>query len=288
VILSPLRGARTGINKLLGGMRSVAGWVNLQGFIPNDLPAFAKGGNLPSREVRNGFVTNQARAIVGEGNTMHPEFVIPTDPKYRQRAMGLFSSAGSKLGVPGYAAGGLISGLSSYATGYNAIARDATSIVNAQPGIFGELGRKMFGVIKQPFALKAEKWINTALQAALDLFNKIFAPIASGGGSWWDAISNAISGSKPTKTQSDSPYTKGPSAHGGILEARAFMNGGIVKGGRGGILSLIGEGRNDEAVIPLNGDMGFGRAVNIYGDVVLPDVTDVDEFLANLESLADA
>jgi SLT domain-containing protein len=40
---------------------------------------------------------NKPTAIVGEGNPRHPEFVIPTDPKYRTRALGLWRAAGGQL-----------------------------------------------------------------------------------------------------------------------------------------------------------------------------------------------
>ncbi|MDX3179235.1 M23 family metallopeptidase, partial [Streptomyces scabiei] len=36
-------------------------------------------------------------AIVGEGNPRYPEYVIPTDPKYRARAMSLHQAAGTQL-----------------------------------------------------------------------------------------------------------------------------------------------------------------------------------------------
>ena len=48
-----------------------------------------------------GFVTNRPTAIVGEGNPAHPEFVIPTDPAYRARALGLYSSLGTQLMADG-------------------------------------------------------------------------------------------------------------------------------------------------------------------------------------------
>jgi tape measure domain-containing protein len=41
-------------------------------------------------------------AIIGEAG---PEWVIPTDPKYRQRALGLLAGAAGELGVPMHAAG---------------------------------------------------------------------------------------------------------------------------------------------------------------------------------------
>lgn len=65
------------------------------------------GGTVPP------FVTDGPRAIVGEGNRAFPEYVIPTDPKYRGRALSLLGEAGSKLmasggKVPSYQLGGII------------------------------------------------------------------------------------------------------------------------------------------------------------------------------------
>jgi hypothetical protein len=41
--------------------------------------------------------TSRPTAIVGEGNPRYPEFVIPTDPKYRGRALALHQQAGTQL-----------------------------------------------------------------------------------------------------------------------------------------------------------------------------------------------
>ena len=43
-------------------------------------------------------------ALIGEGNA--PEYVIPTESKYRTRALALWQSAGKELGVPMMANGG--------------------------------------------------------------------------------------------------------------------------------------------------------------------------------------
>lgn len=50
---------------------------------------------------RGGTVTHGAQAIVGEGRQGYPEFVIPTDPEFRQRAIMLFEALGNQLGVYG-------------------------------------------------------------------------------------------------------------------------------------------------------------------------------------------
>ena len=65
---------------------------------------FARGTNaMPATDLgKTGpFVTSGARAIVGEGNPAHPEFVIPTDPKFRGRALSLFQALGTKLMAKG-------------------------------------------------------------------------------------------------------------------------------------------------------------------------------------------
>lgn len=54
--------------------------------------------NLPFL-ARGGLVADQAMAIVGEGRKGYPEYVIPTDPQYRDRALSLFESLGGDLGM---------------------------------------------------------------------------------------------------------------------------------------------------------------------------------------------
>ncbi|MEV6777004.1 hypothetical protein [Streptomyces syringium] len=76
-------------------------WNTLTGWIPgigdklkmDKLPLLESGGPLP---VRPG-VFNRPTAIVGEGNPRHPEYVIPTDPKYRPRALELLHAAGTQM-----------------------------------------------------------------------------------------------------------------------------------------------------------------------------------------------
>jgi hypothetical protein len=103
------------INGLIGGVNSVISKLPGVGRIPTIslVRSSARGaGERPShggRQLASGgsvppFVTDGPRAIVGEGNRAFPEYVIPTDPRYRNRAVGLFDELGSKL----MAAGGRI------------------------------------------------------------------------------------------------------------------------------------------------------------------------------------
>jgi hypothetical protein len=70
----------------------------------------------------------------------------------------------------------------------------------------------------------------------------------------------------------------------------SLANGGIVKGGSGGVLARIGEGSHDELVTPLpsgwNDDLG--TTYNFYGDLEFPNVTNGDDakgFISNLKAL---
>lgn len=119
-IIKPLKSA---INQVIGVINGLVHGLNkVSDFLPGldwnigDIPLLARGGPIPGRRVGNGFVTNGARAIVGEGNPVHPEFVVPTDPMYRSRALGLWNVLGKKLGapqsfmggVPAYKSGGIL------------------------------------------------------------------------------------------------------------------------------------------------------------------------------------
>ncbi|MFD5384238.1 hypothetical protein ACFWMG_04575 [Streptomyces sp. NPDC127074] len=74
-------------------------WDKITGWIPGvpklgKLDYLASGGTL--RGPQPG-VYNQPTAIVGEGRSQYPEFVIPTDPRYRARALALHQAAGAQM-----------------------------------------------------------------------------------------------------------------------------------------------------------------------------------------------
>lgn len=74
--------------------------------VPATPPAGARGGVIKGGVAyfAGGGLFNQATAIVGEGNA--PEYVIPTDRKYRGRALGLWQQAGAALMAEGGTVGG--------------------------------------------------------------------------------------------------------------------------------------------------------------------------------------
>ncbi|AQW55299.1 phage tail tape measure protein [Streptomyces violaceusniger] len=79
----------------------VADFVGLDK-LPSAPKLLAQGGTVgngwsPAEPMR----VSKPTAIVGEGNPRHPEFVIPTDPKYRPRARSLWQAAGTQLMADG-------------------------------------------------------------------------------------------------------------------------------------------------------------------------------------------
>lgn len=86
----------------------IAGWIGINNSL-GKIRLLASGGTVGNDPVG---MFNRPTAIVGEGNPAHPEFVIPTDPKYRTRALALWRAAGTHF----YASGGILGSISSWIT----------------------------------------------------------------------------------------------------------------------------------------------------------------------------
>jgi phage-related protein len=85
-----------GIVSLVNKLAGFAGVKDRLGKIP----LLARGGTLDNPASMRPMMTNGPMAIVGEGRRQHPEYVIPTDPRFRGRAQALWAAAGSDLGAP--------------------------------------------------------------------------------------------------------------------------------------------------------------------------------------------
>ena len=74
------------------------------------VPGYEAGTDMvPVRKIGNGFMTEGISAVVGEGRSAFPEYVIPTDPKYRGNAELLTRKLLGDIGMaPGYETGGII------------------------------------------------------------------------------------------------------------------------------------------------------------------------------------
>jgi TP901 family phage tail tape measure protein len=83
-------------NPLAGGGSSSA--PSGQGGVGHSIPGHAAGGMVTAP----GY-------FAGEEAPQHPEFILATNPKYRDRNLKLFVQAGKALGIAGYAQGGTFS-----------------------------------------------------------------------------------------------------------------------------------------------------------------------------------
>lgn len=134
------------LNKLLGVFNleiPLIPKLETGGKLGKDIDQLASGGRVGS-----GFKTSGPTAIVGEGNPRYPEYVIPTDPKYRSNARNLHAQAGSQLEAGGVLAprkmaeGGILDWLGGLAGGA------WEGIKNIGEGI-AWLGKKSWNLIKR-------------------------------------------------------------------------------------------------------------------------------------------
>lgn len=113
-------GLKTGGKALVGFVNKIIGVINkipgvdigqIKGFAmggtTDDLPAYATGGVQHHDALKRGSSITRPMMVVGEEAPRHKEFIVPTNPAYRQRALGLFSQLAGELGVPGYKIGGI-------------------------------------------------------------------------------------------------------------------------------------------------------------------------------------
>jgi tape measure domain-containing protein len=110
---------------------AIAGFLGLKSSLPKlNKIKMESGGEMPSKPM--GSFTKPT-AIVGEGNTNAPEYVIPTEPKYRKQALKLYESLGGRL-----MAGGGILGFLTNPAGW--LKDQAKSKIDAIADKFGSNG----------------------------------------------------------------------------------------------------------------------------------------------------
>lgn len=139
----------------------------------------AQGGVIGAMDEMGG-VTNQMRALVGEGSNTYPEYVIPTDPRYRDNAKGLYNKLGETLGMgaDGYSHMDLFGGIS--------------DIFNKGKDIAGGAVGAVGGVIKKGAVLALWKPLKFGIEAAMNLIPVEF--IKKIGKSTLNAVDAWVSG----------------------------------------------------------------------------------------------
>lgn len=274
-IKTPVNAIIKVINALIEGINTVIGLINeIPGVdiprIPNiPLIGSSRGGGQGSAQptIRSGahamgtydlakrgpFKTNGPRAIVGEGDPRYPEYVIPTDPRYRGRANSLFAGLANDLGV-GYQFGGVISGVG------DAIG-DA---IDAAGGLLEDVAR---GALKGAFSP-----FNDAAKAGLNRLPNVFKmrDIAQG---FRELVWSVVTGADSGFPEQSRAMGGGPGASGAGLSGNPAANrslGQQLNSARGWIrywgaldsLVMSESGWNNNAQNPTSTAYGIGQFLN--------------------------
>lgn len=162
---------------------SAAGGTAAAGAPPSAVGAgpqlrMASGGVVP---VGSGLVTNVATAVVGEGGP-HPEYVIPTDPKYRANAHALVASLVDHIGLPMMHSGGIFGDIGgAVASGLSTVGSAITSAASDLAGLAG-----------QALAAAAGPVIDAAVSVADAGFGALPSPVRQMGEWGVQSIADAV------------------------------------------------------------------------------------------------
>lgn len=137
-------GFKSGANAMIGFVNAITHVINKIPGVPNipAVPKLATGGKIGAhaQALAAGGKVTRPLAIVGEEAPRHPEYVIPTNPAYRGRAIGLTRSLMGELGigVPGFALGGVLDDT------WDRIERTAGTVGDAlSGGVTGDVARRI-------------------------------------------------------------------------------------------------------------------------------------------------
>jgi TP901 family phage tail tape measure protein len=258
----------------IGGSSSVASNASAR------TQKLATGGIMQS-EVGGGFKTNGPRAIVGEGRRNFPEYVIPTDPRFRNNALDLLyaaandlhgrgrgSASGMRVGASGapFALGGIPNPIPAIGTGISkaggaikGAAEDAVGVIRKGAVIAAFKGPKELALAsanKMPNQMHQRDLVKQKIEDVYNWAKGVDAKQhASGGVLGRPMVPSRPSMPSPTQMLSFSSKASAADGSGSTLVA------------------------------------GHSSSVtyNFYGDLSFPNIksgSDAEEFVKNLESLA--
>lgn len=125
------------------------------------------GHSNPAHHYSGGKITRPT-AIVGEEAPRHPEYVLATNPAYRDRNLKLWRQAGGELGIPGFARGG-VNTVSPIGQAVGTVTGSAGGFIDKMSGApFGLLPGFMEGTgtfIRDKFAAYIKDKVTSAAQA---------------------------------------------------------------------------------------------------------------------------
>lgn len=129
----------------------ITGWIGIDNKL-KDIKLLAAGGTVGNAPFG---MFNRPTAIVGEGNSAYPEYVIPTDPKYAGRAKGLWQAAGVHFMKDGGILGTIGGAISSAAGKVKSIAKGALDFLTDPLGIAKKL---LNGTLKGLSGIGGGQW----------------------------------------------------------------------------------------------------------------------------------
>lgn len=146
-----VNGLKGGVNAVIGFLNSIIDKINgafgFAGVKLGKIKELATGGSFSRAgvdeyatggQVRRGTKLTRPMIMMGEEAPAHPEFVIPTNPAYRGRALGLYQQLGNELGVQAYRDGGVL--------GDGPLAK-ASGIIDVVKGTVQKIGGALAGQI---------------------------------------------------------------------------------------------------------------------------------------------
>jgi TP901 family phage tail tape measure protein len=260
----------------------------------NGVKHYAHGGTIPFipyDQIMGKF--NMPTAIVGEGSSAWPEYVIPTDPRHRGNALRLYADLGGKLAD----VGDVISGGADIVGGAAGFTKDAVlggaSAVKAFWDAVNEARHFLTDTSVRLMHDVGEWTVDSVVEWGTEMIKRIPGAglLFDGIGTVTDIGTSIVGGAVDV----GGDIVGGVTSLGGLLERGGVL--GLASGGGfvvprtpGGVLMRVAEGRNDERVqvTPLRGGGDGEKHYHFYGDLEFPNIKsgdDAEKFIRNLETL---
>jgi hypothetical protein len=159
----------------------ITGWIGIKNSL-GKVKMLARGGTVGNEPVG---IFNRPTAIVGEGRSSYPEFVIPTDPRYRGRAQRLWEAAGYQLMADGGIIGKIGGWLSSAASTVGNVGKGALDFLSNPVSKAKDM---LLGTLKGTGSLGNSPWVRMITQLPRKAIDGLIAAVKKVGSSMLSGI----------------------------------------------------------------------------------------------------